>query len=116
MIRYNPGDIVLVPFPFTNLARTKKRPALVLQRISSQIFPDLFILAMMTSNLHSEMLKGDVILATWKEAGLPKPTKIRLTKLATLEQGIILKKIGSLSKEEWKKTGKEFLNLFSFSN
>jgi mRNA interferase MazF len=46
MIHYDSGDVVLVPFPFSNLATTKKRPAVV---ISSHIYnilsSDIIIIA-----------------------------------------------------------------------
>ena len=43
------GDLALVPFPFTDLKTTKKRPALVLAVIPSKILPTLYIVAMVTS-------------------------------------------------------------------
>jgi hypothetical protein len=42
---------------------------------------------------------GDYILKSWKEAGLPKPLKIRM-KFATVDRSIIVRKIGSVDEED----------------
>ena len=67
------GDIVLVPFPFTNQSQTKKRPAVV---ISSKAYnserPDLVIMAV-TSQIKSTAIIGEVIVQDWQAAGLIKP-------------------------------------------
>ena len=65
-----PGDVALVRFPFTELAATKKRPALVLARTARLPRNRLVTLAMITSQVEALRLEGDVLLSDWKEAGL----------------------------------------------
>ena len=77
MTSFNSGDIILVPFPFTDQSASKKRPAVI---ISSQAYnakrPDLIIMAV-TSQIKPTSIIGEVIIKDWEEAGLlsawPKP-------------------------------------------
>lgn len=72
MTGYEFGDIVLVPFPFTDQSTTKKRPAVV---VSSESYhrdrPDVIILAV-TSQGRRAPMAGDAVIVGWKGAGLPR--------------------------------------------
>lgn len=88
-------DIVLVPFPFTNLRSIKKRPALIISPNRYNNGPDVVIL-FITSNIKSFGRTGDYIIQNWQESGLPKPSMTRM-KFATIERSIIFKKIGRIT-------------------
>ena len=98
MTPYNKWDIILVPFPFTNLKSSKKRPALI-------ISPDAYnnqldvVIAFITSKMDQRVRYGDYIIKEWGESGLPKPSMLRM-KFATLDKSMIIKKIGKLSKKD----------------
>ena len=96
---YEFGDLVLVPFPFTDQRTTKRRPAVV---VSSERYheerPDLIILAV-TSQVHAAPAVGEAAIAKWKEAGLLKPSVFKPL-LATIEKGLILRKLGRLEEED----------------
>jgi mRNA interferase MazF len=88
------GDVVLVPFPFTDLTAVRVRPALV---VSSRQYNDSasdVILAMVTSREHDA--PTDYGLRDWQSAGLIYPSWIR-AKLATLEQRLVQFSPGRLS-------------------
>jgi hypothetical protein len=85
---------------------------LVLAAIPSKILPTLFVVAMVTSQIAGERISGDYDLASWKESGLLHPSRLRLAKLVSLEEDLILKKLGVLPKEDRKKVAKEFRALF----
>ena len=101
MTDYNFGDVVLVPFPFTNQTTTKKRPAVV---VSSPVYhrerPDIILMAV-TSQMRPSTLFGEVIITRWKEAGLLKPSVIKPI-FNTIEQWIVLRKLGRLEREDRK--------------
>lgn len=92
------GDVVLVPFPFTDLSTTKQRPALV---VSPDVWnasqPDVVLVAI-TSQMPSQPETGSITLTTadWQTAGLPKPSRIRTAKLFTMHQGLIRRPLGHL--------------------
>ena len=92
-----PGEVVLVRFPFTDLATVKKRPALVLTRTTRSPRNRLVTLAMITSQVEGLKLEGDVLLKDWKAAGLLHPSLLRLAKIATIDEQLIEKAIGRLS-------------------
>lgn len=92
---YEFGDVVLVRFPFTNQTTFKQRPAVV---VSSRAYnlakPDVVILAI-TSQVHSLASLGEVRISQWQAANLLKPSAIKPV-FATLEQNLVLKKLGVL--------------------
>lgn len=93
------GDVVLVPFPFTDQTVTKRRPAVV---VSSQDYnkerPDIIIMAI-SSQVKTPAGFGEVLVRSWKEAGLIKPSTIKPI-FTTVEKGLVLKKLGTLAKED----------------
>ena len=95
---FNQGDIVLVPFPFTDLTAIKQRPALVISpRRLNDTRPDLVVVAI-TSQIPAALGEDEVRLpdAELAACGLPKPSIIKLGKIFTIHQGLIRKKLGQL--------------------
>jgi mRNA interferase MazF len=95
MTSYNFGDVILVPFPFTNQTTSKKRPAVI---ISSDTYnrehPDLIVMAI-TSQSRQILMFGDVTITNWQEAGLLKPSIIKAI-VTTVEKTLVLRKLGQL--------------------
>jgi mRNA interferase MazF len=93
------GDVVLVPFPFTNQTASKQRPAVV---VSSRAYglerPDLMLMAI-TSQLRPTPALGEVWLRQWQGAGLLKPSAVKPV-IATLEQGLVIRQLGTLDAED----------------
>jgi len=96
MIACRRGDIVLVPFDFTDRSGAKWRPAVVVssERYNQQT-PDL-IIASVTGNLGAIAHPGDYQITNWQAAGLLIPS-LAQTKLATIEASIAGRKLGSLT-------------------
>jgi mRNA interferase MazF len=87
-------DVVVVPFPFTERADTKRRPALALSTTAFNKSGHT-VLAMITSTTHPPR-PGDTGIDALEPAGLKTPCMIRL-KIFTLDNRLILKKTGCLS-------------------
>lgn len=94
-----PGDVVVVPFPFTDSAQSKRRPALV---VSRKFFNrnGHSVLCMITSAKHQPW-PGDHRIADLRAAGLRSPCTVRL-KVFTLDNRLILGRIGRLSAADGK--------------
>lgn len=89
------GDLVLVPFPFTDLSSSKKRPALLMTR------PDRdgdFIAAAVTSQSGHE---ASVTLeqAQMAHGQLPKSSWVRADKLYTLHSSLVVKHMGRVQSQ-----------------
>lgn len=113
MIAYERGDIVLVPFPFTDQTTTKKRPAVVISSNNyNKVSSDIVIMAI-TTQTEKTLGIGECLIRNWKEAGLLKPSSIKRA-LSTIEQKLVLKKLGKLSSGDsiaMDRALKEFLDL-----
>ena len=90
-------DVVVVPFPFTDRLAVKRRPALIVSSANFNRAHEQSILTMITSA--GGDWPSDVAIQGWREAGLNVPCKIRL-KLFTLDDTLIVRKLGTLSKRD----------------
>jgi mRNA interferase MazF len=95
MTSFEFGEVLLVPFPFTDQSTTKKRPAIV---ISSQDYQqariDLIVIAV-TSQVRLPLGFGEAPILQWQTAGLLKSSIIKPI-LATIEQQLVIRKLGKL--------------------
>lgn len=88
------GDIVLVPFPFTNLAGTKIRPAIILIEAEFDITVSFITTQTGRDDDASIHVKPSAM------SGLKKDSLIRLNKLATIDKELVFGKIGLLNSIE----------------
>jgi len=87
------GDVVVLPFPFSDLSTSKRRPALVIAQASKK---DL-ILAQITSQAFYDSCAVKITPRDFVSGGLQVPSNIRANKLFTAESDIIIYKTGRLS-------------------
>jgi mRNA interferase MazF len=97
-VDFEPFDVVVVPFPFTDKIGAKRRPALVLSTSAFNQRHHQLVLAMITSARQSDW-PSDVHLGGWADAGLSVPCRVRF-KLFTLDGDQILKRAGSLAQDD----------------
>ena len=90
------GDVLLVPFPFSDLSTAKARPAVVVSgSLYHSMQPDLLLVAI-TSQVSKASGPLDYVLADWQAAGLRFPSALKPV-LFTLDPALVLHQIGSLS-------------------
>ena len=92
------GDVVVLPFPFSDLSASKKRPALVISPLDG----DDLILCQITSQLRQD--KYSIVLTNFdfKQGNLKVESNIRPNKLFTAERSLIQYKIGSIKDKKLK--------------
>ena len=86
------GDVVIIPFPFTDLSGRKKRPAFVVADLPG----DDIIVCQITSKAKSDPLALTLELCDFNSGGLPVGSFIRPNKLFTADKNIILSATGHL--------------------
>ncbi|KAA3602833.1 MAG: type II toxin-antitoxin system PemK/MazF family toxin [Calditrichaeota bacterium] len=91
---FEQGDIVLIPFPFTDLTSSKTRPTVVLSTKVYQKITESVIVAMITSVPHSTIF--DYEIKEWESANLIKSSWVRI-KIASLSPAMVRYKVGKLS-------------------
>lgn len=89
------GDIILVPFPFTDQSSSKKRPAAIVSSARYNAERPDFIIMAITSQIRAESHFGDAVVVDWEAAGLLKPSAIKPV-VATIEQSLTIKQLGRL--------------------
>ena len=100
MTIFEPGQVVLIPFPFTDLTTIKQRPALVISGTSfNQKHQDVIVLAL-TSQSPSDLKPDEIALteADQKSAFLPKPSKVKTSKIVSIDKRLVRKLLGSISR------------------
>lgn len=88
------GDIILIPFPFTDLTGSKLRPVIVL--IEAEY--DLTVSFITTQMKWKD--STDIEILPSIENGVKKISLIRLSKIATIDKSLAVGKIGTLQQEE----------------
>ena len=110
---YEPFDVVVVPFPFTDSSKTKRRPALILsQKSDFGAVIEHSVLAMITSQ-KNDPWPLDVVIKNKKQSGLTAPSLVRM-KLFTLDNRFILRKIGHLSTADQKHVKQSLSKIFDY--
>jgi mRNA interferase MazF len=94
--RFIKGDIVVVPFPFSDLTNAKRRPALVMTALEG----DDLILCQITSQRVRDKYAIDLDDDDFESGALRQKSSIRPNRLFTADQRIILRRIGHLRKEK----------------
>lgn len=98
MERLVKGDIIVIPFPFSDLSASKKRPAMVIASLQGE---DL-ILCQVTSKETADNYSVPLSGREFKTGALGQDSNIRPNKLFTADKSIIDYKIGSLKETKTK--------------
>ncbi len=104
------GDIVLVPFPFTDLSGQKVRPALIL--FASKRGEDC-IVAFISSRQEKKIRMFDIRVGVSRASGLKVSSLIKLDKIAALQKKIVLGKLGAVEPLLIAEVDKKLKHLFN---
>ena len=109
MGKFVKGDVVVVPFPFSDLSASKKRPALVAATLAGN---DV-ILCQITSKTISDGYAVPVANADFKTGTLHQDSNIRPNRLFTADSSIILYRAGELTPSKIKEVVAKIVEIVS---
>jgi mRNA interferase MazF len=108
--KYFQGDIILIPYPYTDLSNTKKRPALIISKDS--INKENYIVVKITSVIRNDLFSFPISPKDVEDGLLHKKSEARVNEVFTIHESIIIKKIASLNKDSLQKLLKKFKENF----
>ena len=110
---YKQREIVLTRFPFSNLTDFKVRPVLVLSKNTyNRKYADVIVCAI-TSNLEESEYGITISTEDLEEGNLKLTSKVRVDAITNIEQSIIIKKIGTLRIQIFKRVLNKIDTLFN---
>ena len=89
MARFVKGDVVIIPFPFSDLTQAKRRPALVLAPLKG----DDLILCQITSQQIKDSYSISLNHSDFNSGTLRQQSNIRPNRIFTADKKIVLYKI-----------------------
>ena len=101
------GDVVVVPFPFSDLTQTKRRPTLVVASPSG----DDLILCQITSQSVRDGYALVLNDSDYRDGSLKKPSNIRPNRIFTADRRLILYRIGGLKQEMLEEVTKAIVHI-----
>ena len=93
MAKFIKGDVVVVPFPFSDLTQAKRRPALVISKLEG----DDLILCQITSQTIKDNYAISIDDKDFAMGGLKQPSNVRPNRIFTADIHIVLYKVGNLT-------------------
>lgn len=110
---YRQGDILLIPIPFSDLTSNKKRPVLVLSNDDYNSRTEDIMVAAITSNLAAKDYIVMLTSSDLDEGTLKVDSCIRVDKIYTLSQSIVISKFGAVKKHVIDAVKKKLYELMS---
>ena len=109
MGRFIKGDVVVTPFPFSDLTANKKRPALVVAGLTG----DDIVICLITSQNAKDNYAIALASDDLANGQLKQNSNIRPNRLFTIDAKIILYRIGTLKKEKTDQITNKIIEIFS---
>ncbi len=107
MARFVKGDVVVVPFPFSDLTQAKRRPTLVVASPSG----DDLILCQITSQTVRDGYALVLNDSDFRGGSLKQPSNIRPNRIFTADKRLILYRVGGLKQEKLEKVTQAIVHI-----
>jgi mRNA interferase MazF len=101
---YQRGDVVLIPFPYSDLSAIKTRPALIASIESFNVKGEI-LAVYLTSQSPIQSADSEYVLQDWQAAGLLKPSTLKC-RIAVLSDSLVQLKVGTISQRDMLEIGK----------
>ena len=111
MATFEQGDVVKVPFPYTDRSTRQSRPALVVSTPALSRAHGLLWVAMITSAANRGWT-NDFAVADLRMAGLPVASVVRTAKIATIESAHATR-LGTISQTQLSRVLRAIANVLA---
>ena len=108
MTNYQFGELVIVAFIFADTTETKRRPGLILLDTGDEDT----IVAKITSQIPRTTFDAEI--QEWQQAGLKRPSVVRLHKLNTLQKSLVERRLGILTTDDLAQLRDKVKQIWSF--
>lgn len=98
MAKFVKGDVVVVPFPFSDLTQAKRRPALIISKLEG----DDLILCQITSQSVKDNYAISLDDKDFETGSLKQISNVRPSRIFTADSHIVLYRVGNLKIEKLK--------------
>tara|TARA_Y100000031_G_C7898152_1_gene238291 strand:- start:60 stop:392 length:333 start_codon:yes stop_codon:yes gene_type:complete len=109
MERFVKGDVVVLPFPFSDLSASKRRPALV----AAELTGEDVVLCQITSKTRKDDYALLLKKQDFQQGKLHVDSMIRPNRLFTAEKSIVQYKVGSLKGSKIKEVENKVIEIFT---
>lgn len=107
MAKFVKGDVVVIPFPFSDLSQAKRRPTLVI----TDLIGDDLILCQITSQNISDKYAISLDDKDFQSGSLKRKSNIRPNRIFTADNHIILYKIGQVKNDKLDEVIKKIIQI-----
>lgn len=109
----NPGDVILVPFKFTDSDAVKPRPAIIVSVSDYQTSRADAVMLAVTGRAGRAYF-GDCQIVDWKQAGLVKPSTAKGV-FRTIDQRLVHQHLGTLTAADYSRVQDSVKSIFGVS-
>lgn len=99
MPKYEQGDIILIPYPYTDLSNTKQRPVVIISKNS--INKQQFIVAKVTSVIRNDEFAFPLYPSSL-DRELKRKSEVRTNEVFTVHRKVVRKKFATLKRSALK--------------
>lgn len=92
---YRQGDMILIPYPYTDLSSVKKRPVII---VSTDTRSDFFVVVKVTSAIRNDDFSFPLRNSDLSTP-LMKPSEVRINELFTAHKTLIIKRLSKLNRQ-----------------
>jgi mRNA interferase MazF len=107
MAKFVKGDIIVLPFPFSDLKQLKKRPALIIAELEG----DDVILCQITSQRIKDRYVVSIDEDDFETGTLKQRSNVRPNRIFTADRNIILYRVGHLKSEKVEEITERILDI-----
>jgi len=111
-MKINQKEVVLLPYPFSNLEEKKVRPALIVSNNKFNKRSDDCVMVPLTTVIKDEPYSIIIEQKDLFSGKLIRQSRIRADKIFSIEKNLIKMKIGILNKDSFEKVIEEISNIF----